>query len=214
MLGCLLHAPRGPFYSPKAARSRWRQTRKAILAFCRVVHRTVRCNTGQLLFMSGARFLSIWRTADRWSLGSVGAPDTVRCTPDSMVFPTDHWRDHVSREDGAADRCAGNRWLTGQSGAPPDSPVHHRTVRWIIVVCRRRVPRAASSPRTSLAHRTLFGAPPDTIRCTTGHYPVHHRTVRCAKPSWSLLHIANSFPIIFLLFLALRQNTLVLKTMY
>jgi hypothetical protein len=24
MLGCLLHAPRGPFYSPKAARSRWR----------------------------------------------------------------------------------------------------------------------------------------------------------------------------------------------
>jgi hypothetical protein len=40
MLGVLLHAPRGPFYSPKAARSRWRSTWKAILAFCRVVHRT------------------------------------------------------------------------------------------------------------------------------------------------------------------------------
>jgi hypothetical protein len=24
---------------------------------------------------------------------------------------------------------AGDRWLTGQSGAPPDSPVHHQTVR-------------------------------------------------------------------------------------
>jgi hypothetical protein len=24
---------------------------------------------------------------------------------------------------------AGDRWLTGQPGAPPDSPVHHRTVR-------------------------------------------------------------------------------------
>jgi hypothetical protein len=24
---------------------------------------------------------------------------------------------------------AGDRWLTRQSGAPPDSPVHHRTVR-------------------------------------------------------------------------------------
>ena len=32
LLGCLLHAPRGPFYSPKAARSRWKQYGKAILA--------------------------------------------------------------------------------------------------------------------------------------------------------------------------------------
>jgi hypothetical protein len=36
---------------------------------------------------------------------------------------------HASPADCAADRCAGDRWLTGQSGAPPDSPVHHRTVR-------------------------------------------------------------------------------------
>ena len=41
MLGLLLHAPRGPFYSPKAARSRWEHSRKAILAFCRLVHQTV-----------------------------------------------------------------------------------------------------------------------------------------------------------------------------
>jgi hypothetical protein len=40
MLGVLLHAPRGPFYSPKAARSRWKQSRKAFFAFCRVAHRT------------------------------------------------------------------------------------------------------------------------------------------------------------------------------
>jgi hypothetical protein len=31
MLGVLLHAPRGPFYSPKAARSCWRSNWKAIL---------------------------------------------------------------------------------------------------------------------------------------------------------------------------------------
>ena len=30
ILGVLLHAPRGPFYSPKAARSRWEQIWKAI----------------------------------------------------------------------------------------------------------------------------------------------------------------------------------------
>jgi hypothetical protein len=39
MLGIFLHVPRGLFYSPKAARSRWRQSGKAILAFCRVAHR-------------------------------------------------------------------------------------------------------------------------------------------------------------------------------
>ena len=32
---------------------------------------------------------------------------------------------------------------------------------------------------------------PVAISRHTGHCPVHHRTVRCAKPSWSLLHIAN-----------------------
>jgi hypothetical protein len=37
-------------------------------------------------------------------------------TPDSPVCPADHWRDHVSREDCAADRW---RWR----------PLAHRTVR-------------------------------------------------------------------------------------
>jgi hypothetical protein len=31
---------------------------------------------------------------------------------------------HVSPVDFTADRCAVDRWLTGQSGAPPDSPVN------------------------------------------------------------------------------------------
>jgi hypothetical protein len=98
MLGCLLHAPRGPFYSPKAARSYWRPTRKANLAFYRVAHRTVRCTTGQPLFMSGARSPSIPGAADRCNSGLVGAPDTVRCTPDSPVPLADRWRGpHVAR---------------------------------------------------------------------------------------------------------------------
>jgi hypothetical protein len=91
MLGWLLHAPRGPFYSPKAVRSRWRHSWKANLAFCRVVHRTVRCATGQPLFMSGARFPSIPGTADHCNFGLIGAPNTVRCTPDSSVPPADRW---------------------------------------------------------------------------------------------------------------------------
>jgi hypothetical protein len=97
---------------------------------------------------------------------------------------------------------AGDRWLTGQSGAPPDSPVnyshvapllfprttsssrmHHRTVRWFIAVRRHRVPRAAFS--RGPARRT-------------GHCLVHHRTVWCAKLSWSWLHRAKSFSNSFL----------------
>ena len=48
-----------------------------------------------------------------------GAHRTVRC-PLSTVGAG-----HVSPADCAADRCAGGRWLTGQSGAPPNSPVNY-----------------------------------------------------------------------------------------
>jgi hypothetical protein len=59
--------------------------------------------------LSGARFLSLNGEADHWRLGAVGAPDTVRCTPDSPVPPSSRWLGHVSRADRAADR-----WLTGE----------------------------------------------------------------------------------------------------
>jgi hypothetical protein len=115
LLGVLLHAPRGPFYSPKAARSRWEHFKKAILAFCRLAHRTVRCTTGhcpvQISFLlwrsrplalgsrwrnghcsvhtgqSGAPFRPLARP--RVLRGSRGRPlahRTVRCTPDSPVI--------------------------------------------------------------------------------------------------------------------------------
>jgi hypothetical protein len=66
--------------------------------------------------LSGARFPSKSGTVDRCSFGPIGEPDTVRCTPDSLVPPVDRWRDHVSRKDCAADRW---RWR----------PLAHRTVR-------------------------------------------------------------------------------------
>jgi hypothetical protein len=39
MLGVVLHAPRGPFYSPKGPKSRWSSIWKALVAFCPWVHR-------------------------------------------------------------------------------------------------------------------------------------------------------------------------------
>jgi hypothetical protein len=48
-----------------------------------------------------------------------GAHRTVRC-PQPTVGAG-----HTSPADCEADHYAGNRWLTGQSGAPPDNPVNY-----------------------------------------------------------------------------------------
>jgi hypothetical protein len=77
-----------------------------------------------------------------------GAHQTVRCPQ-----PTVGWG-HASRADCAADRCAGGRWLIGQSGAPPDSPVNYSRT---LLKISREWPVCRSWP----------GAP-DTFRCTTG----------------------------------------------
>jgi hypothetical protein len=96
--------------------------------------------------LSGARFPSKNGAVDRCSLGAVG-------TPDSPVPPFDRWLGHASRADRAADR-----WLTGQSGAPPDSPVNYS-----------HTPPA--SPESGLFTRVQPSAP-DTVRCTTGQSDV------------------------------------------
>jgi hypothetical protein len=110
-----------------------------------------------------------------------GAHRTVRCP-----LPT-VGAGHASPADCATDRCAGDRWLTGQFGAPPDSPVNYS-----------RTPLIFSRERPF--HRRLAWR--------TGHYPVHHRTVRCARLSWVLAAPSQvflvSFLLLFSLFLALR----------
>jgi hypothetical protein len=64
----------------------------------------------------GRQFLPsvAWRTgqslfgeADRCSLGAVGAPDTVWCTPDSPVLLPTVGTCHASHADSAADRWPG-----------------------------------------------------------------------------------------------------------
>jgi hypothetical protein len=93
------------------------------------------------------RFLSCFGAAARWRFGAVGTSDTVRCTTDSPVPPSDRWPGHASRAD-----CAADRWLTGQSGAPPDSPV----------IYIRMLP---SRPESRQFTRRQPGVP-DTVRCT------------------------------------------------
>jgi hypothetical protein len=69
---------------------------------------------------------------------------------------------------------AGDRWLTGQSGAPPDSLVHHRTV-WCTTGQSGAPPDSPlnysrTHLRFSESSRFTAGQPgtPDTVRCSTG----------------------------------------------
>jgi hypothetical protein len=159
------------------------------------VHRTVRCTTGhcpmQISFLFWrSRPLAFW---SRWRTG--------HCL---VHTGSDRWPGHASRAD-----CAADRWLTGQSGAPPDSPVIYSHT---LLTC---FPRAATS--LQLTHRT--------VRCTIGQssdlYPyaaveireqaVHQtpawRTGQSGAPKLSrvLAARAKSFPFVFSLILALRQ---------
>jgi hypothetical protein len=73
---------------------------------------------------------------------------TVRCPPPTVGAATCHAK--IARPTVGAD----DRWLTGQSGAPPDSQVNFSRTPLILF------PRATSSPR--MTHRT--------VRCTTGQF--------------------------------------------
>jgi hypothetical protein len=166
MLGMLPHAPRVPFIAPRqlgAVESNpWRRILPSV-DWC----------TGQ----SGADFFPILAQPTVEELEPL-AHRTVRW-PLQIVGPaTRHAR--IARPTvGLADR-----WLTRQSGAPPDSPViFSRTLPF----CSREQPLHQSQPGT-----------PDTVRCTTGQSSA-------PKLSRVLAARAKSFPFVFSLILALRQ---------
>jgi hypothetical protein len=120
-----------------------------------------------------------------------GAHQTVRCPPPTIGAATR--RAKIARPTVGA----GDRWLTGQSSAPPDSPLNYSHVAFLLF------PRATSSPQ--MTHRTVrcttgrsmnysctpplipesdlftgdqLGAP-DTVRCTTGQSGVRGRAEVC-----------------------------------
>jgi hypothetical protein len=183
LVGCsciLLEAPRGPFYRHKGPRSRWKQSRKANLAFCQVAHRTVRCTTGHcpvhdFLPEMEQSTVAVLESLAHQTLS--GAHRTVRCPHLTVGSATRHAR--IARPTvGPADR-----WLTGQSGAPPDSPVNYS-----------RTP--PTSPESGLFTRVQPGAP-DTVWCPTEHCQVHHQTVRCARLSSDFVYTSKPFSFLF-----------------
>jgi hypothetical protein len=133
------------------------------------------------------RFLSFFGEADRWCLRAVGAPETVRCP--------------LLAVGSATRRARIKRPTVGPAtvGSPdtvrctPDSPVNYSRTSLI-------------SSQEQQVRLSQYGAP-DTVRCTTGQSSA-------PRQNWLWLNKAISSPIRFLLFPALRHNTLVSKTMY
>jgi hypothetical protein len=123
-------------------------SRKAILAFCRLAHRTVRCTPDTVR----CGFLPFYGVADRWRLGAIGAPD-------SPVPPPDRWLGHVSRADRAADRWPDRPLAHRTVRCTPDSPVNYSRTPQI------EFPRAASSqePAWRTGHCPVHHR---TVRCT------------------------------------------------
>jgi hypothetical protein len=114
-----------------------------------------------------------------------GAHRTVRCTPNSLVPPSDRRLCHASRVDYAADRWPGRLLAHRTVRCTPDSLVNFS-----------RTPPTISRERP--VRRCQPGAP-DTVRCTTG---------QSGAPRLSRLLAASSqaFSIEFSLILALRQT--------
>jgi hypothetical protein len=172
----------GPFYSPKAARSSWRPTWKAKLAFCRVVHRTIRCTISFQIGQSQPLLLRArWHTghcpvhtrqsgAPSWPLEQPRVARKLRGRP--LALATVDSPDSPVNFSHVAFLHSRERWVRADDS--PDSPVHHRTVRWIIAVHRHRFARASLSPETRLS----------------------------GVPDWAevWLHRAKSFPFLFSFF--------------
>jgi hypothetical protein len=154
---------------------------------CRWAHRTVRCATGhcparqprhptiRVLTVSTVGALTSWCTGQSGATPDLhyslsGAPSGAALTPRDLSA-------HCSRCQSTVgvDRCAGKRcsaWHTGQSGGTPDSPENYSRER---------------PQKPECEEFSLYG-----LWCT-GHSPVAHRTVRCARPGFSSVSFAPFF---------------------
>jgi hypothetical protein len=99
------------------------------------------------------------------ALDSLVPHQIVRC-PSDFAALTSAWYCAAlftwqSRPLALASRC---------SAGTPDSPVAHRTVRWIIVERAMEFPRVAGLKLYDLVHRTLSGSTPDSpVRQSSTH---------------------------------------------
>ena len=162
---CSSDLPRHPTVMVQSEVDRW--------SFVSLRHRTVRCATGHALFTVRCAATSPNRYGSERSrpleLCLLAAPNSL--VPSDFAALTSVAALFTSLLLFAVNRCAQIavvRWLIRQFGGTPDSPVNYSGAR-------RRKPESGCL---------------DPVRSwCTGHCPVAHRTVRCARPqhTWFLL---------------------------
>jgi hypothetical protein len=144
-LGMLLGLPHfevagwGGIYSHQPKSSRW----WSLLAKG-APDSPVRCHVILPLGLGAGRSLEALSSS---GTGQSGAPLTAALTSAAVLFTLQ------SRLLRADIRC---------SAGAPDSPVAHRTVRWIIAELRLGNPKVKSLSWSTLLHRTLSGGTPDS----------------------------------------------------
>jgi hypothetical protein len=149
----------------------------------RWAHRTVRCATGQcpvrrhVILRLG---LGAGRPLEALSSCRHAAPDspllhrTVQCPlwPICSDFCRVHCAELSMSESTVARRWPLLRWLTGQSGGTPNSPMNY----------------SEGAPGKPEGEEFEVDPP-----WGTGHCPVAHRTVRCARPGSTSVSFAPFF---------------------
>jgi hypothetical protein len=101
-------------------------------------------------------FVLMWHRTVRRHTGQSGAP---------LTFCSDIWIALFTLQ--SRPLCTDSRCSAGA----PDSPVAHRTVRWIIAELRMGKPNLKSLSWFTLVHRTLSGGTPDSpVRKTRAHF--------------------------------------------
>jgi hypothetical protein len=145
----------GVFIAPPTKSGRWE-------VVCRMAHRTVRCASHV------TRLLGF----DRWSLCLLGHR-TVRCCTGQSLYTVRcaFWRCSDTSAHCSALNAFCRRPLARSSRCSadtPDSPVNF----------------SGATPRIPETGKFGVGFPgaPDTVWWCTGHYPVAHQTVQCARP--------------------------------
>jgi hypothetical protein len=171
-LGCLEWWWLGGIYSPNHQTNRW--------GGCLSMGATGHCSVRQPRHPS-VRVLTVSTVGalTTWGTGQSGAALDRHCSlsgaPSGAALTLRELSAHYSRL--LLSRC---------SAGTPDSPVTHRTVRWIIAEWLSRNPKVKS-----LA--CMVPGAPDTVWWCIGHCPVAHRTVRCARPGFSSVSFAPVF---------------------
>jgi hypothetical protein len=113
--------------------------------------------------------------SDRWSFWQLGHQTVRWCTGQSLfTVRCALWlcSDFCAHCSALTARCRRPLAMCSRySAGTPDSPVLHRTVRWIIAERPLEFPKVASSYWNSLVHRALSDGTPDSpVRQTRAHF--------------------------------------------